>query len=413
MTKLPQLCRTASVQECDIYCQKHSPLVSTMGLIPETSPNYSYALKSTKAANARYPNTVELERPTDHAEDYQLYISYRKYRAKRQFTPNTRKLNLVFFHGNGMNKGLWHYHVDKLYEKYPQLDVVCTFDQVNHCDLVWVNQGKLGSSYNWNDGAKDVAKVLTEDEGSTYLDPSSVNICVGHSMGGFQALMTTARETRLFDATFLINSVTYGSDFYKVGMEAMVSQWIDQEKVISLFATKNTDWLQELMTWMKEKSFFKRFHPTVLHNMIHDEYAGKYDPKLEYERIDIKTPADTHYICYLDSGDSIMESLPKYHAIQTKVYVLFTEHDLMTEEGKKDIESRLPNAIHVQVPNRFHLFNAEQPDELISYMSSWIDETYASASPRTIVDAATYKEFGPGFRNKRYDLIIAKVKAKF
>lgn len=85
----------------------------------------------------------------------------------------------------------------------------------------------------------------------------------------------------------------------------------------------------------------------------------------------------------------------------------------MTEEGKKDIESRLPNAIHVQVPNRFHLFNAEQPDELISYMSSWIDETYASASPRTIVDAATYKEFGPGFRNKRYDLIIAKVKAKF
>ncbi|CAN3361827.1 peroxisomal membrane protein Lpx1p [Diutina catenulata] len=383
-----------------------------MGLIPETSPHYSYALKTARATNARAPHAVELAAPSDNAEDYQLLITYRKYRTTRTIPKNQKKLNLLFFHGNGMNKGLWHYHIDKLYQKYPQLNVVCAFDQVNHCDSAELNRGKIGSSYNWNDGAKDVAKVLTEDEGSVYLDPNSVNICIGHSLGGFQALMTTAREPQLFNATFIINGVTHGSDEYNQGMDKLIYRWMTRNSVVSQFDTKNKDWLAEVTRWMEKESFFKRFHPTILHNMVDDEYRGKYDPKLEYEQINLKTTKDVQYTVYKDGGNSIIEALPSYDGIRTKCYVLYTEHDMISPEGRVNIR-RLPNAVHVDVPKRFHLYNAEQPDELMEHFYQWIDETYATAGPRSIRDVETEKQYGTGYRDKRYEDWMAKTLAKF
>lgn len=379
-----------------------------MALIPESSPHYTYSLKTVLASPARYPHAVELDTPLNHAEDYQLRISYRKYRTTRQLDPKTKPLNLAFCHGNGMNKGLWHYHIDKLYQRYPQLNVVIAIDQVNHGDLVPHNQGKIGSVYNWNDGGKDVAKVLTVDELEVFLQPDAVNVLIGHSLGGFQLLMATSREPQLFDSTIIINGVTELGQRYKDTMRKLVKQWLDANRVVLEFDTKGKDWYAEVMQFMSKQLFFKRFQPTVLHNMVYDEYLGIYEIGKSYDRVELKTSARTQYTVYRDGPDLIWESLPKYGLITSKVYVLFTDKDLMTPEGREDIKRRLPNAEHFLIKDRFHLFNAEQPDECLDTICPWIEETYANAKPKSI----DVTNNGPGASQRLYQKYLEEFIAK-
>lgn len=379
-----------------------------MALIPETSPHYTYSLKTVLACPARYPHTVELDTPSNHAEDYQLRISYRKYRTTRQLDPSTKPLNLAFCHGNGMNKGLWHYHIDKLYQQFPQLNVVIAIDQVNHGDLVPHNRGKIGSVYNWNDGGKDVAKILTVDEQDVFLQPNAVNVLIGHSLGGFQLLMATSREPQLFDLTIIINGVTELGQRYKDLMKRLVKLWLDAQRVVLEFDTKGKDWYAEVMKFMEKQLFFKRFQPTVLHNMVYDEYLGIYDQNQSYDRVELKTSARAQYTVYRDGPDLIWESLPKYELITLKVYVVFCDKDLLTPEGREDLIRRLPNAEHVLIKDRYHLYNAEQPDECLATITPWIEETYANAKPKSIDPS----NCGPGVSERLYQKYLSEFISK-
>lgn len=84
---------------------------------PSCSDLYESKLITVPAAFPRYPGSVILSQPSNNPEDYRLDVCYRKYKTK-SYVSDQPKINIVFLHGNGMNKGIWHYHIDKFVQSF-------------------------------------------------------------------------------------------------------------------------------------------------------------------------------------------------------------------------------------------------------------------------------------------------------
>ncbi|KAK6198646.1 Alpha/Beta hydrolase protein [Scheffersomyces amazonensis] len=384
-----------------------------MPLNPESSPYYTYSVKVSEASWPRFTGSVVLPTPSSDSNDYKLSIAYRRYETTQSSKKigNKRPINLVFMHGNGMNKGLWHYHIDKIYSHYQDslndsyINVVLALDNANENDSAYINSNKLGPVYHWIDGTKDIIAVIKNNEARTFSQQNTINIIIGHSMGGFQSLMASIIEPNLFHAAILINPVLYQTEEYMAACQILYNKWIKHRRVVSQFKFDgpNKNWKKDVEQWFKTKSFFKNFHPQVLSNMIDDATPPRYDPNQAYDEINLKHPATQEYLTYFWGVDSVWQSMDKYKFAKVPIYHISTENDLAPPDHVKLTRELLKNVvIPIDVPKFYHSANAEQPDWALGVIYNSIDDVLAK-SPGHIINDFKYKDIlGKDYKDKLY-----------
>ncbi|WEJ95439.1 hypothetical protein PSN45_002958 [Yamadazyma tenuis] len=294
-------------------------------MFPESSEIYNYTNKTTIASEPRFSGAVVLEKPSTNSADYQLQIAYRLYNRKTAVKSGP-KVNLVFHHGNGMNKGIWHYQIDQWFNILPNLDSVLAVDCVSHGQSAKLNRGKLGYAVSWIDIAKDVIKVVKYDEKDIFLQPNVVNIFVGHSLGGMVSFITAYFEPTLFDAIVPLNPVAQ-VDQDRADLLSMVFQrWQETEKISNRYPVEKGETYEDAVwRYYKTKSFFKKFDDKILQNMLEDDYTDERSIKHGFAYTN--TDAQQEFLLYFGGSPSIARIQGIYDQITTPVYHIVGEFD--------------------------------------------------------------------------------------
>ncbi|CAG87945.2 DEHA2E09218p [Debaryomyces hansenii CBS767] len=383
-------------------------------MYPNRPDLYSSEVKAADAVFIRQKGAVLLERSSDSIVDNTLKICYRRYQGKSNESSSTKtKLNLVLFHGTGMNKGLWHYHINKLFEFFNtgkdngtnlHLNVVCAFDAVNHGESAELNKSKLGYLYDWRDSSKDVVKVLTEDEAATFIEAENkMSIIIGHSMGGFVSLYGTYLAPALFDSCILVNPVSHvsPSEYAERDMEFKV--WYERNYMKDNFDIQDgNNWYNEIESFLKTKSFYRKFHPTVLANLLEDELPKevKQSPKAAYNKIKLNTTVEAQLHTYWGMVKSIPCGMPTFREIKVPVFHIVSDFDISSDENRSFMRNNLSQVVQcINFPNSKHLLNGEEPDPLIKLFTSIIQGREVIHSRKTVIDEEyLVKKYGKNYR---------------
>ncbi|CAK7894923.1 peroxisomal membrane protein Lpx1p [[Candida] anglica] len=337
--------------------------------INQTQESEMYT-KELKVVKGSFPRKVGSAIPQDTARN-PLKICYRKYHSK------DGKINLVFLHGTGMNKGLWHYHIDKLYHQYENtktpIGTVLAIDMVNHGHSAALNIDRLGYKFDWCDGARDVQCVL-QNEIKSFTTPGQLNILVGHSMGGFISLFTTFLQPTLFHSVVVVNPVAYTTDQAKEGSTIVFNGWVKKGYMKDDFHVSKYvkgEIPPEVYEFFENKSFFRNFDKRILKNQLDDEI-----PDREHNGdINLHTTMRNQLITYFGSFDAIPVGMEIYSTIKTPVYYILSENDTTNSEAVQYLESSMKDVIHrIDVPEAYHIVNAEQPDLMVDILIKIIDE---------------------------------------
>lgn len=352
---------------------------------PSSSDLYESSLITVPASFPRYPGAVIIPQTSNKPEDYRLQICYRKYKTKSQIS-DVPKVNIVFLHGNGMNKGIWHYHVDKLFNHFKrneksnyQINSVLAIDTANHGDSAAINKDKLGHVYGWYDGSKDVIDIVKKHESEDFFSKNTINLLVGHSMGGFQALYTCYLEPELFDCCIPINPVCYMDDETAELHLFAFNTWYQSGKIKSHFdIPAGSNWKDVIENHYKKESFFKKFDPTVVANMIEDELNGdlKHDNVSERVTVDLNTPAIQEYICYYNSQVFVPHGMEVFDKVTTPVYHVVGDKDTTSENGIQSTRHVLKSVLTpLDIEDSTHLVIGENPDLVVNVLIKAIDQS--------------------------------------
>lgn len=311
-----------------------------------------------------------------------LEIAYLRFSPKlgKSKDPSVINIDLVFSHGTGMNKSIWKYHIDQLY-KYAakvgplenwKLNRVISIDAVSHGDSALINHGKLGWSYRWEDGAKDVIAVIKAEQlktGDFVNDANNKTIMVGHSLGASQSLLLSAYEPFLLDTAFAIEPVAFIEES-------------DSEKFTNIIRKMGTMIKDEfesegaLEKYMTKYGFLRNFDPRVLKDVIEDE---KYDATGSDGIVKFKTKSST--------AQQLATYMTGFYSIPLAMSILPTIRSNVVHVAGKKATWNPPKAvpfIRNTIPKEFvtgidiedgeHLVNGERPDEIISEISKCISD---------------------------------------
>lgn len=392
---------------------------------PNSPDLYSYEVRTAVASFPRQNGSVLLEKSLDNIDDNTLKICYRRYQGKvSQSYHSKTKLNLVFFHGIGMNKGLWHYHIDKLFKFFNSgqdngnlhLNVVCAFDAVNHADSAQLNKNKLGYIYDWRDSSKDVIKVLIEDESATFVETENkISIMIGHSMGGFVTLYSAYLSPGLFDSCIVVNPVSHVHPNEYTERDIQFKKWYESNYMKDDFEIQNaSNWYNEIEAYFKKNSFFRKFHSIVLANMLEDELPKeiKQSPNEAYSKIKLNTTVASQLYTYWGMNKSVSCGMPTFAEIEIPIFHIVSEFDNSSAEARRYLRNRLQQVVHgIDFPNAKHLLNGEDPDSLIKLFILILQERDVIYSNMTLVDEKyLVKKYGKNYRevlsDARLDSII-------
>lgn len=329
-------------------------------MIPETSPLYKHSLETAPASISRSPGSLKPGAP-----EGALKICYRKYRST---TPQGKQpLNLVFVHGTGMNKGLWHYHIDQLFKQCKEigifLNVVVALDAVNHGRSAEINRKFLGNTASWRDTAYDVIRIV-EQEKEVFFAPNAKNIIVGHSMGGFVSLYACYLHPGLFDCCIGINPVLYLKKL-QVGDTPPFLTWKERGYMETEFDIPEGElWRNVVTGYFKKKSFYRAFKDEVLQNMLEDEVPENLDLNTSHVLLNT-TQADTIFT-YLSGGFAIPTSNGFLPHVRVPVFQLLSEFDTADTTSRIQVLQDLDGYIETTTfSGEKHLVNGEKPDLVV------------------------------------------------
>lgn len=225
---------------------------------------YTTELKQAKAAWPRgLGSSIE---PSD-----EFQIAYKKYSATSSPSKDQIVVNLIFAHGTGMNKSVWAQHIKQLYDRSKEtnwhLGNVLAVDCVSHGDSALLNKDKLGWGFDWRDGGKDLAQ-LVKHEASTTGDfkpsPTTLNILVGHSFGGFHCTYAAYLEPTLFSGCIAIEPVLFVDGQFK-------ELFFNRMKKVRKGIVDSFDLMEDAVRYFQKASFYKTLEPSVLKEYVSDE----------------------------------------------------------------------------------------------------------------------------------------------
>lgn len=373
-----------------------------MPLTPATSSYYQHTVKVVDAANPRAPGSVVLNRPSSLIEDYQLKVAYRKYVTTKTIPHGAKRMNFIFLHGNGMNKGLWHYHIDQLYTMYSlipdmYIDTVIAGDHVNMGDSAYANKDKLGHVCDWNDLVKDYIMITKIYEKQAFLHPDAFNVIVGHSMGGFLTIQITAQEPHLFQCSVLMNPVCASNPEADDSFVNAQRNWFDRGFVkYNYDIPEGKNWYEEVYKHFTEKSFYKMFDPIVLRNMVEDEIPDEYDRSKYYQSIQLKHDGNQDYVSYYNQYFSIPATYSSYEQVTVPTKVFSGSKDLSAATVKRIVDEKLHSAKLQVLPGHTHNMHAQSPNMILSYINEFVVDTYQRNQKPT--DDDYLKKYGPDYK---------------
>lgn len=341
-------------------------------MIPATSDIYKYTEKLTDATEPRIKGSVVLNKWSSNPKDYRLEVAYRAY--KRTSTPKSGpKVNLVFHHGVGMNKGIWHKQIDEWFSLIPNLNYAVAVDSVNHGQSAVANKDKLGHKLSWIDFAKDVIKVVKVDEADEFLQPGVVNILIGHSFGGMVSLTAAYIEPTLFDAIAILNPVAHGDDESNRILQKGYYLWHQKGYIQNVYEIADDQKPEDaIYLFYRKKSFFKRFDDTILRNMIEDETI---EDTFNDGKAHTSTEPDQEFVTYLGGPDSLSKAYITFSKIGTPVYHIVGDKDPATDEAIGGPRKSLQSVLHpIDIPGGTHLLNAEKPEIFVDVIKKIVDE---------------------------------------
>lgn len=374
-------------------------------LIPQSSPIYTYETKIAVAASPRLPGSVILQQPTPDPNDYTLKVAYRRYINSKQLkaTPEKPLINLICIHGSGMNKGIWHYQIDKLFNKFPDsLNLVIAPDHINQGESGALNRDKLGYTNIWSDLAKDYIQIAKNEERDHFFQKNVINIPVGHSMGGCVSLIMGLWEEQLFDAIVPINPVCHLDDDRLNLMSQTYNLWRNNELIQSVFRAANIEESKKIIeTFFRKKSFFKRIHPEVLENLINDEVSDIRQVGDLYHK---NTDKYQEYFAYYGQKVTIEGLMPVMNQINVPTYLVFSENDFLAgipNETNRKLLKRVLTAI--DVPDTYHLLPADKPDLTVDILSNVLNQRidiFVKQGDKRYPEPQYLKDLGTDYREK-------------
>ncbi|SGZ51096.1 CIC11C00000005552 [Sungouiella intermedia] len=332
---------------------------------PEHSDLYSYTLKSTQAASPRYPQSL-----APGVRGNALKIAYRKYMASRSPPPKAVVVNLVFMHGTGMNKGVWHYHIDQLYQKCwavgVHVNMVLAMDAANHADSAHLNKGKLGKVFDWRDLSYDGIKMAEAE--SDELLAGNKNVLVGHSMGGFVSLYMTILRPALFDALVMLNPVCYKiieSPYYPF------VAWESKGYMETEFKLKSPEnWKEHVFKYMRKRSFFREFDDRILENMMADDMPEGPVQEGDEWVVRLKTSKIQTLITYFGASEALLIIPDIYSSCHVPAYRILGSLDTTTEEVQNKLARALPQMQTYFLKGEKHIVQGIHPDIFVDCMTS-------------------------------------------
>ncbi|GBL49968.1 hypothetical protein ACI3LY_002323 [Candidozyma auris] len=332
-------------------------------MIPESSEAYSFG---TETCQASFPRTYRSVKEGNRKDV--LKICYRKYIANKPNRGSLPSYNLVFLHGTGMNKGMWHSLIDQIYVKSADsglhINTCVAVDAVNHGESAAVNENYLGDAYDWRDGAYDIMKVV-EAERDTFMDLSRKNIIIGHSMGGMIAMYTSYLQPQLFDACVTINPVAYRSEGVTMIRDVLAPKGYMETQ---FDVPEGESWEKVVFSYMRSQSFFKRFDDKVLKNLIDDEVPSDLYGK-EVSKVSLRTSKENTLATYLGSDQALPPMSAVLPYIGIPVIRFLSEKDTASDDDKERLEHDVGDKLEtVHFPGKRHILNGEDPELTVKHL---------------------------------------------
>ncbi|CCF57877.1 hypothetical protein KAFR_0D02300 [Kazachstania africana CBS 2517] len=345
--------------------------------------------KETKVASAclsRAPNATLVPGKDKLSVVYDVFTN-----ISAPATGDYKNINLMFLHGSGMNRAIWEYHIanfTKFLDALPfRFHKIVTLDQVNHGDSLVLNKNKLGVNFDWVDGARDACKVAELEFLQETTTTKAINVVVGHSMGGFQALSCGILFPYLFEVIIPIEPVVLTpvipnedkrtiipENFYR----ALKGKMKDRFSLVECYDR-----------YMEKETFYNRVHPEILARIKNFE-------KVEQNgQIITKMTNEQNMICYATLYPGGLWLIQSLESIVVPVYgIVGGVSNWCPPENQELLIKKIPNYEKVVIQEGDHLLNIELPDICIEHILRAIANycrIHASENPGIITDLSDDK----------------------
>lgn len=287
-----------------------------------------------------------------------LKIVYDAYTQKASQNSKT-VVNFVFLHGSGMNRSVWEYYLADIIDNDSgwSCGKILLIDQVNHGDSAILNRDKLGTIFDWSDGARDVCKIAMDE---LYPKPANtINVVVGHSMGGFQALCCGVLYPGLFQLIITIEPVVLMKNISNPeNITKVPGNFYDALSLKMRDSFKND---REYNDYMDNESFYVNTQKQIREKFKDFE-------KMRMPDGSIKTKMDKYqhmitYLCLKPTADWLLDSI-KY-IVCPVVALVGGKAKWSPKENQDILQTRIRNYTKETVPGGDHLMNIEMPDTVL------------------------------------------------
>lgn len=366
--------------------------------------------KTCKAYGPRGPRLTIL--PLD-----QLVQVYNKYKSTVTPQPGQIKILFVFAHGTGMNKMVWHFHIQQLFHKSQQpglqffVDTCVSVDAVSHGDLALANDGKIGPVYWWDELGRDLLEVIRHENqvGDLISAPDLRVITVGHSLGGNAAFMAGFFDPNLVDCVVTVDAVLYTEELMRARFTKIFKKILTM--LIDRFDTKDE------VKLFYDMLFYNTMDKRVLKDFVDDEVYPVVDDE---EEVSYRTKASkfAQMATYLGLAYSLNLTMHAIQSYRTAVcHVTGNQAVWNPPQLKTWVRANLPPGKLVKTADidGTHLVHGDNPDGMVQVLvelahdrtnvaKQTIDEIKKAGSDRAqLLEQAEVK---------LYDADLAEINAK-
>lgn len=322
---------------------------------------YSVTNHTIDAAYPRYPGATALVND-------RLKLVYSKYVNSQEPPKDCITVNMIYVHGTGMNKAIWKYHIDALF-KYAEgvsgqeklfVKLVVALDQVSHGDSALANKGKLGWTYFWEEGGKDVLELIRHEQktsGDFYNDITHKVIFVGHSLGATSGLFAASFDANVIDTVVAVEPVGYMSDDPE-----LVARGRRRFQKLGLILKDTFQNGQQFESVFRKLPFYAKFDKRILDDFIADEKYTDTDGLVKS-----KSTVNHQLVTYFLSLNSVPHLMRLYSSLATHIALVTGGKSNWNPEAAPYIRNHIPSQYFSEhtIPEGEHCLNCERPDDLV------------------------------------------------
>lgn len=350
-------------------------------------------IKNTRVTKAFYPRSEGRCTIRDNSE---LRIVYNVYETLVEITNRNQIIvNIVFLHGTGMNKSIWEWYMNYFQEMVEKVDwqlgKMIAIDQVNHGDSAVLNERELGPIFNWLDGSKDVIKICQNE--ICPFNENTVNIIIGHSMGGHQALGCTVLAPGLFHQAIVLEPVI---KMLNISNEQNVTKInVNYYKALKKMTKAEFNSESEYRDFMRNRSFWRKSDQKILEDFCQAEMLPIFGGGVR-----TKTSQQQHlitYLCLQPSGNWLMENL-KWIKSSVTCFV-GCNSKWCPPENYEVLSMNIGDFKRIDIPGVDHLMNMETPNVVAPLLLECINSFVMKKECKT----PQYRDF-----SSLYDAIISE-----